>query len=71
MKIRSTGGYVVYRTIKSTGLLTLCKECGLSALVGAQKRSGIGVATLNVFAPYALAQNQKWIVRLKRLPDPA
>lgn len=70
IKLRSTGGYVVYRTLKSSRPLTLCKLCGLDALHRSQKVSGVGVATLNVFAPYALAQNQKWIVRLKQLPDP-
>jgi hypothetical protein len=70
VKLRSTGGYVVYRTMKSSRPVALCKECGLEALHHSQKVSGIGVATLNVFAPYALAQNQKWIVRLKQLQDP-
>ena len=70
LRLRTTGGYVVYRSLKSSRPLTLCKECGLEALHHTQKVAGVGVATLNVFAPYALAQNQKWIVRLKRLPDP-
>jgi hypothetical protein len=70
IKLRSTGGYVVYRTLKSSRPLTLCKRCGLEALHRSQKIAGVGVATLNLFAPYALAQNQKWILRLKQLPDP-
>jgi hypothetical protein len=71
LKLRSTGGYIVYRTLKSSRPITLCKECGLDALHHSQKVSGVGVATLNLFAPYAFAQNQKSIVRLKQLPDPA
>ena len=71
LRIRSTGGYVVYRTMKKTRRVALCKECGLTILKGSQARSGVGVATLNLFAPYALAQNQKWIARIKKLPDPS
>ena len=71
IKLRTTGGYIVYRTMKTTKRpIALCKVCGLDALHHAQKVSGVGVATLNVFAPYALAQNQMWIGRLKQLPDP-
>jgi hypothetical protein len=70
IRLRSTGGYVVYRTLRSSQMVALCKECGLEALHHSQKVSAVGVATINFFAPYALAQNQKWITRLKRLPDP-
>lgn len=70
IRLRSTGGYVVYRTLRSSREIALCKECGLEALHHSQKVAAVGIATINFFAPYALAQNQKWITRLKRLPDP-
>jgi hypothetical protein len=66
VKIRLTGGYIVFRTLKSTRPVSLCKECGLSALRSGQIRSAVGVATLNLFALYALAQNEIWIARLNR-----
>jgi hypothetical protein len=31
LKLRSTDGYIVYRTLKSSRPITLCKECGLEA----------------------------------------
>ena len=68
VKLRSTDGYVVNQTMKSSRPIALCKECGLQALHQAQKAVGVGVVTRNL--PYVLARNHKWIVRLEQLPDP-
>lgn len=70
LRMRSTGGYVFFRSLSSTPMISLCKECGLGALQSGQRKSGVGLVTINPFAPYALAQNQKWLARLKKLPDP-
>lgn len=56
---------------KSGGPISLCKMCGLEMFHSMQKRSGATIATGNfIYGPYVMAQNEKWIVRLKRLADP-
>lgn len=70
MRMRSTGGYIVFRSMSSTPMITVCKECGLELLQSGQRKAKVGVLTVNPFAPYALAQNQKWVSRLNKLPDP-
>ena len=70
MRMRSTGGFVIFRTMSTTPMATTCKECGLELLQSGQTKAKIGVVTINPFAPYALAQNQKWVARLNKLPDP-
>ncbi len=68
--VRSIDGGVVYRKIKTSQRLSLCKRCGVTAFHRGQQIAGFGVVTLNLFAPYVVARNQKWLTRLKRLPDP-
>ncbi len=68
--VRSIDGGVVYRKIKTSQPIALCKGCGVTAFHRGQQIAGYGVVTLNLFAPYVVARNQKWLTRLKRLPHP-
>jgi hypothetical protein len=70
LKLRSTGASLVCRSLKSSRSLTLCRECGLEALHRSQRVGRVGVATVNLFAPYAVVRNQQCIARLEQLPDP-
>ena len=68
--VRSIDGGFVYRKIKTSQPISLCKGCGVTAFHRGQQIAGFGVVTLNLFAPYVVARNQKWLTRLKRLPYP-
>lgn len=68
--VHSIDGHVVYRKRKTSQPISLCKACGVVALHHGQQVAGSGGVILNLFAPYVLARNQKWLARLKRLPDP-
>jgi hypothetical protein len=71
VRVRSTGGVIAWRSLRTTRYMALCKECGLQLLHRSQAVApSVGLATVNVFAPYALVQNGRYILRLKALPDP-
>ena len=71
IRVRSTGGVFFFRTLRTSREVALCKECGLAAFKGKQLKSAGSMLLVNLYSPYALAQNQKWITRLKQLVDPA
>jgi hypothetical protein len=68
--VRQARGWLFFRTLRSSSPIALCRECGLAAFKGKQLTSASSLLFVNPFSPYAMAQNQKWIMRLKRLPDP-
>lgn len=70
VRLRPTGG-LRYIAMRPPRPLALCKECGIEVFRDQQTIYRRRVAALIFTAPYSFAQNQKWIERLKRLPDPA